>query len=308
MARTDQSEAAEGRYRIQTVARMTGVGTAVLRAWERRYGVPLPERTGAAYRLYSDADVAMVLRMRDLRASGLAASEAAALVRGDHADVGPAKPPLDGFVEQLLAATRRLDGPAIGRLLSTMAAFDSATDVFDRVLTPVLERVGEAWAAGELTEAHEHLLTEHVGSALSAWAGRVREADTRGKVVVACFADELHSLPAYAFGLRVADWGFAPVVLGARVPPAAIRTAAVELSPVLIALSLTMPVSRSRRGLVAEYAAACGGIPWIVGGAGAAQIAPAVIEHGGVVAPADPAHQRALVTALAGSPPRDAGT
>ena len=307
MVRTDQREAAEGRYRIQTVAKMTGVGAAVLRAWERRYGVPLPQRTGAAYRLYSDADVAMVRRLRDLRTSGLSASEAAALVRGDHDDTRPAGPPLGSFAEQLLAATRRMDGPAIERLLSAMAAFDSATEVFDRVLAPVLERVGEAWAAGELTEAHEHLLSEHVGGALRAWAGR-READTRGRVAVACFAEELHSLPAYAFGLRLADWGFAPVVLGARVPPTAIRSAAVELSPVVIALSLTMPLSRARRGLVAEYAAACGGIPWIVGGAGAAQIAPAVIQYGGVVAPADPAHQRALVTALAGSPPKNART
>ena len=49
-----------GRYRIQSVAEMTGVSAATLRAWERRYGVPTPSRTASAYRLYGDEDVALV--------------------------------------------------------------------------------------------------------------------------------------------------------------------------------------------------------------------------------------------------------
>ncbi|WP_434422398.1 MerR family transcriptional regulator [Nannocystis pusilla] len=46
-----------GRYRIQSVAEMTGVSAATLRAWERRYGLPAPRRSSSAYRLYSDRDV-----------------------------------------------------------------------------------------------------------------------------------------------------------------------------------------------------------------------------------------------------------
>ena len=48
------------RYRIRAVAELTGVSTATLRAWERRYGVPTPSRTASAYRLYGDEDVALV--------------------------------------------------------------------------------------------------------------------------------------------------------------------------------------------------------------------------------------------------------
>src|SRR5690606_34905007 len=55
-----------GRYRIQSVAEMTGVSAATLRAWERRYGVPTPRRSHAAYRLYSDQDVAIIRRVREL--------------------------------------------------------------------------------------------------------------------------------------------------------------------------------------------------------------------------------------------------
>ena len=45
------------RYRIQTVSQMTGIPAATLRAWERRYGFPEPERTQSSYRLYSEQDI-----------------------------------------------------------------------------------------------------------------------------------------------------------------------------------------------------------------------------------------------------------
>ena len=68
-----------GKYRIQTVAEMTGVPAATLRAWEKRYGVPTPVRSPGAYRLYSVQDVERVRRMRDLCAAGMAAAQAAEL-------------------------------------------------------------------------------------------------------------------------------------------------------------------------------------------------------------------------------------
>ena len=55
-----------GKYRIHTVAEMTGVPAATLRAWERRYGVPVPARTSSAYRVYSDADIALIRRVVEL--------------------------------------------------------------------------------------------------------------------------------------------------------------------------------------------------------------------------------------------------
>lgn len=70
-----------GKYRIQAVADMTGIPAATLRAWERRYGVPAPERTESSYRLYSDTDVDLIRRLRELCDGGMAPAEAARVVR-----------------------------------------------------------------------------------------------------------------------------------------------------------------------------------------------------------------------------------
>ncbi|MCB9646972.1 MAG: MerR family DNA-binding transcriptional regulator [Deltaproteobacteria bacterium] len=64
---------------------MTGVPTATLRAWERRYGVPTPDRSANRYRLYGEGEVAAVRAMARRLAEGMAASEAAAWVRARQA-------------------------------------------------------------------------------------------------------------------------------------------------------------------------------------------------------------------------------
>ena len=63
------------RFRIQTVAELTGVATSTLRAWERRYGVPAPARTESSYRMYRDLDIATIRQMRRLIDSGVNAGE-----------------------------------------------------------------------------------------------------------------------------------------------------------------------------------------------------------------------------------------
>ena len=50
----------EARCRIHTVAELTGVPAPTLRARERRYGLPAPQRGSNAYRLYSNRDVTLL--------------------------------------------------------------------------------------------------------------------------------------------------------------------------------------------------------------------------------------------------------
>lgn len=58
---------AERRYRIGQTARIIGVSPSALRLWERQ-GLVSPSRTGGRYRVYSDADLDALRRVRRLRA------------------------------------------------------------------------------------------------------------------------------------------------------------------------------------------------------------------------------------------------
>ena len=44
-------------FSIGEVARQTGVNPVTLRAWQRRYGLVVPQRTAKGHRLYTEQDV-----------------------------------------------------------------------------------------------------------------------------------------------------------------------------------------------------------------------------------------------------------
>src|SRR3954467_7527104 len=102
-----------GPYRIQAAAELCGIPAATLRAWERRYGVPVPRRTASAYRLYTREDVELLRRMRDLVEEGVSPAEAARVVLGSPAPVSEDAPaPIDGLEiaqTRILAAMQRWD-------------------------------------------------------------------------------------------------------------------------------------------------------------------------------------------------------
>ena len=131
----------------------------------------------------------------------------------------------------------------------------------------------------------------------------VAEGDAR-IALVGCFADEEHALALHILGVHLASWGWRVVVLGARTPPPAIRHAVASLVPGIVALSVTVaPTGHRARELVDAYADACGSVPWLVGGHGAAQLAEFVNARGGHVADElSPRSLRAFVDRVATRP------
>ena len=59
-------------YRIGAVAKLTGISTDTIRAWERRYGVVEPNRGENNNRYYSDVDVTKLLSVKRLVDAGQA--------------------------------------------------------------------------------------------------------------------------------------------------------------------------------------------------------------------------------------------
>lgn len=299
----------EGPYRIATVAELTSVPEATLRAWERRYGIPSPERTASGYRLYGAAEVEQVREMRRLCEQGIAASEAAKVVR--------ARSPLpeaavevvpdanaDSYatmVGAMLVAIERFDDDGLEEQLRRLLVLGTPVQVLDRVISPVLAAIGERWHAGDLSVAHEHFATHKLGGVLRNLVRLSPGREARDCALFASFADDDHELGLLGFALRVSEWGARPIFLGARTPPSAIRNAVDALSPKLVALSVTLAPPRPRaRELLDDYAAACQRVPWVVGGLGAATLAELITRTGGHVAPADPSELRVLVQRLLG--------
>jgi DNA-binding transcriptional MerR regulator len=288
---TIESEPGAGPYRIQMAAELSGVPAATLRAWERRYGVPVPRRTVSAYRLYTAEDVELVKRMRDLVEEGVSPAEAARVVLGSAAPmagVGDEEHvPIDGLElaqGRILAATQRWDAPAIDLELMRLSMLLDAQSFFERVVSPVLVEVGARWERGELSVAQEHLLSERLELAVRASLRALERAE--GPIVLgACIDGEQHVLGLLGAALRFAASGARIVVLGAMTPASAVAEAVRSMAPRLVGLSTSVaPNTAGARALFRTYGKACGTTPWVVGGAGAEPARAPIEAAGGTVA------------------------
>jgi DNA-binding transcriptional MerR regulator/methylmalonyl-CoA mutase cobalamin-binding subunit len=282
---------APGRYRINVVAELTGVPAATLRAWERRYGIPSPARTAAAYRLYSDDDVAELKRLRDLCAGGLAIAEAARIVHGDRATAPAAQPPTPGdlppaaslALDAVVAAVRAFDTDRLQQELARALYIGNAQEVFDQVLGPALRRIGDLWHDGSISIAHEHVASGLIQGAAGTLARLAQPSDARWRVLLACVEDEDHVIGLHGVAIQMAAWGIRTVNLGARTPPGAVADAIQQLDPDAVGLSVTLVRDAARDAARLDaYAAACAGRPWFVGGAGAVALAEHVRKVGGI--------------------------
>ncbi len=300
MAKAD--EGAAGRYRIQAVSKLTGVPAPTLRAWERRYGVPAPLRTASSYRLYDEHAVEVIGRMRDLVASGMGASEAAqaVLVSGPARTVAP-QDPYEATAARIVEATRRFDPEGLDRAASECFTLGPAPHVYDRTISPALRTIGELWHAGEISVAQEHLATDRLQTVLRDLLRIVQPVAPERTALLACFEDEQHDLGLLGAALRFASWGYRTVLLGARTPPGALGHAIGWLRPEVVGLSVVMPPPAARaRELVDQYADACRGAVWVVGGEGVAALSRFVEARGGIVSTPgdDPAFKQRIEKAV----------
>ncbi|GMU00497.1 cobalamin-dependent protein [Corallococcus caeni] len=242
---------AERTYRIHIAAELSGVRVELIRAWERRYGVLVPERTPAGYRVYTDRDVALLKRLKALTDEGVAISEAAKLLPQLRAELEAPPPPAreatddrpgpqpDAWRAAVMAAAEAYDQPRVARILDEVLASLPPLKAFEDVLVPVQREVGERWHAGALSVAQEHLVTQVVRERLvSLLHGAPRGG--RRHAVLACFPEEEHEIGLLGAALRLRHAGLRVTLLGQRVPAEGLGETVARAKPDVVGLSAVM--------------------------------------------------------------------
>lgn len=208
-------------YTIKRAAELVGVSASTLRAWERRYGIAAPRRTPSGYRLYDDAAVRRLSRMRVLVRGGWSTAGAAEEVLRHDVDGsgGASTDSLGAFAtEELAHAAAAHDGSMVGRSLDHHFGVASFEVVVDGWLMPALSALGEAWAAGRVDVAGEHLVANAVARRLSTIHDATASALPGPRVVVGLPPGSRHELGLLSFTVAVRRAGLATDYLGADLP------------------------------------------------------------------------------------------
>lgn len=74
------ADARQGRFSIGEASALTGINPVTLRAWERRYGLIQPHRTGKGHRFYEDDDIRRIRQITGWLERGVAISRVRALL------------------------------------------------------------------------------------------------------------------------------------------------------------------------------------------------------------------------------------
>jgi len=261
----------EGEFSIGDVAKATGIGPDTIRAWERKYGRPQPDRLPSGHRRYSEQDVRWLRRVAEALARGHRAgvavrateSELAELLREDPA---PPDPEIAGLLDRVRAYRRR---ELVEYLRGSWQAQEPAP-LLERVAT-LARAVGRAWADGTLDVRHEHFVTNVLGDFLRACR---KDFPTQGGepiVVLATLSGEKHGLGLQMAAVVCAWKRFAVRILGTETPVVELVRSARELEPAAVAIGVSLAsggvetdrsLSKLRRGLP-------DGTALLVGGAGA---------------------------------------
>lgn len=219
--------------RIGEFARRVGVSTAVLRAWERRYGLLAPVRSSGGFRLYSAQDAERVARMRRGIDQGLSAAEAArvALV-----DPRPSTGLLQDAAGRLLATIHQYDETSFHAVLDeSFAAFGLET-VLRELIVPTLERIGREWEQGTVGISQEHFASNLIRARLLSMA-RLWGRGSGPVALLACAPGEHHDLSLLAFGLVLRSHGWRILFLGADTPILTLSEAADRVQPTITVLT-----------------------------------------------------------------------
>lgn len=270
---------------IQVVVRRAGISADVLRAWEKRYGVVIPRRSGTGRRLYSDADIERLRLVKEAMAGGrrvgdvaqlpddalekLVSEDRKRLVATAEADVrsGSAEPE---FVNLGLAAIQQADQERLYGLLSRAILLLTPSRFIKEVATPLMHRVGVLWERGELTPGHEHAATETMRRVLIEMLRMLQASNGGPSVVVATPRHQRHEVGALLAATTALLGGWRVTYLGVDLPAHDIARVARDVRAAAVALSITTQEPNTPTELARLRQALGRDLPILVGGQQAA--------------------------------------
>jgi DNA-binding transcriptional MerR regulator len=221
-------------YNIGVVSRMTGIPVATLRVWERRYMFPRAGRTAGGHRLYSEQELTRLRWVKSTIDEGMQTSQAIRALRsherqGRVPEIGAltTEPAVQSLMEggslesvrqRLVEALANSELDRADQILGEIMAIYPLENVMLDVIAPALAAIGEAWRAGRVNVAAEHLASAYLRQRLTMWLVTGPPAHPIRPIVLACAPNEWHEIGLLMLGVLLRRRRWPVAYLGQSVP------------------------------------------------------------------------------------------
>ncbi len=234
----------------------TGLKSPTIRAWERRYGLPNPQRTDGGHRQYSQRDIDTLKWLVARQEEGISISHAIELWRSmvDNGqdplladrllpDAGKqAGPPvegerLDAFRDAWVDACKAFDRNAAEAVLAQAFSLFPPETVCIEILQKGLVAVGNGWYEGEATIQQEHFTSALSAQKLQTLIAATPAPTRPERIVAATAPGDFHTFSAMLLTYLLRRRGYDVVYLGADVPAEELQETIEQVKPRLIIIS-----------------------------------------------------------------------
>lgn len=227
-------------FNLKVVLKETGIAADTLRAWERRYGLPMPQRSAGGHRLYSQRDIETIKWLMKRQAEGLSISRAVDLWNEQTASgsdplaglvpSGPATAPtglvlqpppgttLDSLRSQWVEACLSFSESSAEQVLNQAFSIFPIEAVCIDVLQKGMAEIGDLWYANRTSVQQEHFASALAVRRLDALLSAAPAPTRNQTLIVGCPPDEWHTLTPLLLALLARRRGFRVLYLGANVP------------------------------------------------------------------------------------------
>jgi MerR family transcriptional regulator, light-induced transcriptional regulator len=215
-------------YSIGDLAKLSGISTLCIRAWETRHGFPMAVRLPSGHRRYSKVDLLRLqliaqAQERGHRIGKLSKCSIAELrVLIDEQDGPKGEAPLinDARFSQLIANIKDGHFDLLHQELSTQHENMELVDFLGKFVHPLLEIIGRHWMEGEINIAYEHQATLDVAYFLQNLWRNQQENLSGEEWVIAGLTGDHHSIAQHMVACLLSEAGKKVVYLGPRTPAA----------------------------------------------------------------------------------------
>ncbi len=240
-------------FTASEVETRTGIPATTLRQWERRYGLPNPERTPSGYRMYSQSDIGCIEFIKNHILDGIPVSRATQLWREaensskipdpslSKTKIHPKAITSSSLVESMVQATLEGDMTRAEKVLAQAHAIMPVEDVVLQIIQPTLVEIGDKWHRGEMSIAHEHQTTSFIKGRLLQLFEMAGNSRGGPVVVIACGPGEYHEIGALSIGIFMRRAGIRTHYLGANMPIVDLARFAREVKAAAIMISCGSP-------------------------------------------------------------------
>lgn len=244
-------------FNLKAVVQETGLKPDTLRAWERRYGLPQPERTDGGHRLYSQKDIETLKWLVARQDEGMSISRAINLW---HQLESEGKDPflIDGFgdassglpatvytggektkeiCQAWVEACLGFDEQRADHVLNQAFALYSQEIVCFEILQRGLTEIGDGWHKGVVTIQQEHFASALALRKLEGLVAATAPPSRPGRFIVACAPGEEHTFNPLLITFLLRRYGWEAIYLGADVPAYKMEVTVAQTKPQLVILT-----------------------------------------------------------------------